>query len=137
MRPPYGAQNVRSFLVARLLGFRTIHWSTTGGDYQGEDARTVAERIVRHTAPGSVILLHDNLEPPRHQDRWLEGQESLWDRSATIEALDSIIVALRRDGYRFVTLPELMAASSPNVQRRFRSVTTTVASLVSAVLQSI
>ncbi|MGH8982300.1 MAG: hypothetical protein ACRDY6_00275, partial [Acidimicrobiia bacterium] len=48
---------------------------------------------------GDIILLHDGYhKDPEH------------DRSASIEATDQVLERMTADGYRFVTVPELVAA---------------------------
>jgi len=89
MRPPYGFQRARTFLTARALGLRVVHWSVSGEDWLGHPADAVGERVLSHAAPGSVVLLHDG-QPP------------------TVAALPGILEGFSRRGYRFVTVPELL-----------------------------
>ena len=58
-----------------------------------------------HAHPGAIILLHDGLNLTRHPDR-----------SATVDALPTIIHRLREKGYRFVTVSELLQ-SRPALDR--------------------
>ncbi len=89
MRPPYGYQRARTFLAARALGFRVIHWSVSAEDWLGDPPAAVAARVLGATAPGSIILLHDG-QPP------------------TVAALPAILDGLASQGYGFVTVPELL-----------------------------
>jgi peptidoglycan/xylan/chitin deacetylase (PgdA/CDA1 family) len=90
MRPPYGFQRARTFLTARALGLRVVHWSVSADDWLGDPAPVVADRVLGATRPGSVVLLHD-CQP------------------ATVDALGAILTGLHADGYAFVTIPELLA----------------------------
>jgi peptidoglycan/xylan/chitin deacetylase (PgdA/CDA1 family) len=89
MRPPYGFQRARTFLMARALGLRVVHWSVSGEDWLGHPPEAVCERVLSAAAPGSVVLLHDG-QPP------------------TVAALPMILEGLSRRGHRFVTVPELL-----------------------------
>lgn len=62
------------------------------GDYLRPPADELAADVVRQTRPGSIVVLHDGGGP----------------RDETIEATGAIIEALRADGYRFVTVRELL-----------------------------
>jgi peptidoglycan/xylan/chitin deacetylase (PgdA/CDA1 family) len=53
--------------------------------------------VAEHVSPGSIILLHVEI-PSRVQNR---------------AALPRILSALRKRGYRFVTLSQLMARRAP------------------------
>ena len=118
MRPPFGAQTIDTFLTAHLLGYRTIHWSASAHDWLGEPARVLADRVLAAAGPGAIVLMHDGWQPP--PDGSVPGNAAtLADRTATIEALPLIIEPLSRDGYRFVTVPELLAAGSPRRKRWF------------------
>jgi peptidoglycan/xylan/chitin deacetylase (PgdA/CDA1 family) len=108
MRPPFGTQDPASYLIARVMGYAIVNWSASGEDWRGDPAPVIAERVLADVQPGGVILLHDGLEPPPHQGEWRPGDDLRQDRSATIEALPIIIEPLHRQGYRFVTLPEMM-----------------------------
>ena len=106
MRPPYGHQNLRTFRVARRLGYRPIFWNVSGGDWRGKDAETLAAAIVPQVAPGAIVLLHDSLysfEDPAYRDR-----------APTIAAIG--LLAERLPGYRFVTVPDLLRNARPRTR---------------------
>ncbi len=113
MRPPYGAQSAQSFLAIRALGYEIIHWSASGQDWLGEDASTIAGRVMQGMLPGRIVLLHDNLKPPPGQQAWRPEQAPLRDRTPTADALDHLVRTLRRDGYGFVTITELLRLGTP------------------------
>jgi peptidoglycan/xylan/chitin deacetylase (PgdA/CDA1 family) len=112
MRPPFGMQAPASYLTARMMGYAIVNWSASGEDWQGDSAPVVAERIVADIQPGGVILLHDGIEPPPYQAKWRPGDDLFQDRSPTIKALPMIIELLHSQGYRFVTLPEMIRMGS-------------------------
>lgn len=108
MRPPYGHQDPTAFLTARLMGYAVVAWSAAGYDWQGDSASQVAQRILTNIQPGGIILLHDGWEPPHDQLEWRPEYDLYRDRLPTLEALPMMIEALQRQGYQFVTLPEMI-----------------------------
>jgi peptidoglycan/xylan/chitin deacetylase (PgdA/CDA1 family) len=111
MRPPYGSQNVATYVMARSLGYRVIHWSAAGHDWLGATAAGLIARITRELKPGGILLLHDRLEPrPTGPDAG-----ALADRRATIQALFQLLTA-DVGRFQFVTIPELLACGP--VRRR-------------------
>lgn len=83
-RPPYGSVNPMVLSNAHMLIAR---WDIDPNDWQPKDSNKIAEEVITHASPGSVILLHD--VQPR-----------------TAEALPIIIDKLKTQ-YRFVTMSEL------------------------------
>ena len=62
---------------------------------------TIVDRAVDGAKPGSIILLHD----------------AGGNRSETVAALPLIIRALRRRGYKLVTVPRLLLDNPPPAQQ--------------------
>jgi peptidoglycan/xylan/chitin deacetylase (PgdA/CDA1 family) len=94
-RPPYG---VRWFGLSSILArnrLTSVMWSVSSVDWRYPAPR-IAERVIRRTRAGSIILLHDGV-PNK------EGG----DRRATAEALEEIIRTLAKR-YRFVTASEML-----------------------------
>jgi peptidoglycan/xylan/chitin deacetylase (PgdA/CDA1 family) len=56
----------------------------------------IASRVLRYVTDGAIIVLHDG-------NRGRAG-----DRRNTVIATKLIVTALRKEGYRFVTVPELL-----------------------------
>jgi len=84
-RPPYGAQNLRSYAVTRLSGMQTVVWSAWGHDWEDISAGEVVENALKRTAPGRILLMHDSFTihpdrpeaPPPRFDRALALQQML------------------------------------------------------------
>jgi len=95
-RPPYGKKLVGLPWYLSRTGRTTIMWDVEP-ESDPETAQS-AERIIQHVAhqvrPGSIILLHV-MYPSR--------QESL-------QSVEGIIVRLRGEGYRFVTVSQLLGS---------------------------
>jgi peptidoglycan-N-acetylglucosamine deacetylase len=93
MRPPYGGHDRRTRVIARRLGMLVVMWSVDSGDYTRPGRRAIVRNVLRGARPGAIVLMHDGGGP----------------RAQTVAALPRIVRALRRRGYRLVTVPELLA----------------------------
>ena len=107
-RPPYGNQNTASYLDAALLGYRVIAWNGVCGDWTGDGAKLITERLSEHVRPGAIILLHDAL--------FSYVDDACVDRSATFAAVDAVLERFKRE-YRFVTVPQLLRLGRPQTKR--------------------
>ena len=96
-RAPYG---MRWFGVGRaqrrfrLLG---VLWTAIGHDWEWP-AQRIAAHVLRGIGPGGIVCLHDGRDIQR-----------CVDTSETLSALRVIVPALRRAGYRFETVSELLS----------------------------
>lgn len=103
-RPPYGIQGPGLKMALDELDMTSILMSTSGLDWEVTDPKLIASAVVESIEPGSIILLHDghgDVSDPSAQD----------SRAASVEATGIIIEALRAQGYRFVTVGELIQLS--------------------------
>ena len=90
MRPPGVQYNDKVLHVAKALGYVTVSWTVGAKDYDKDtSAGFIKERVLDRTAPGAIILLHQ-------------------DTPATVAALPSIIDGLRSQGYQFVTVSQML-----------------------------
>jgi peptidoglycan/xylan/chitin deacetylase (PgdA/CDA1 family) len=94
-RPPGGNLSGRLVPYAQQQKDAVVLWSTDSSDYYAS-APVIIDNVLSTAQPGGIVLLHDG------------GG----DRRATVQALPPIIEGLQRQGYQFVTLPELMAAQA-------------------------
>ena len=99
-RVPHGWYGPHVISGAQELGMRCVGWSVMAWDWNKPPADTIQRRILHGAGPGGVTLLHDGQDTDAYPKA---------DRSRTIAAVPHIIDTLRQDGYRFVTVPELMA----------------------------
>jgi peptidoglycan-N-acetylglucosamine deacetylase len=90
-RPPGGILDNGLVDYARNQNHSTILWSADSEDYRTPTVATLIKRATK-VAPGGIVLMHDG------------GG----DRSHTVKALPQIINKLRKQGYKFVTVPELL-----------------------------
>ena len=100
-RPPYGAQGPGIKLALEQLQMRSILMSDHGSDWQHSDPSLIANDILESIQPGSIVLLHDG-----HGD--VDDPASQASRAASVVATGMIIESMRAQGYRFVTVGELL-----------------------------
>jgi peptidoglycan-N-acetylglucosamine deacetylase len=96
-RPPFGRRRPGSLQAARAMGLAPVMWSVSGRDWKGRPAEYIEQNVRRQIRGGNVILLHD-------------GSHLSFgaDRSRTVIATDRLIASHKSQGYKFVTIPEMM-----------------------------
>ncbi|MFB8124103.1 polysaccharide deacetylase family protein [Streptomyces bacillaris] len=94
MRPPQGRTDDQVSGISKELGLSQVLWSATAKDYSTNDSALITKRILDQASRDGIILLHDIYK-------------------GTVPAVPGIIDALQKDGYTFVTVPELMAPAVP------------------------
>lgn len=97
VRPPYGKKLVVFPAWLSAHERRTVMWDVAveefGDGASAMDAETIAARSVQAVQPGSIILLHP------------------WNRESQARAAIPLLVdELKSQGYRFVTVSELLTA---------------------------
>ncbi len=91
-RPPYGNLTPELVQRAKVLGLSTVKWDLDAEDWRHPGVSAIRERVLANVVPGSIVVMHDNLET--------DGQ--------TVEALPSIIDGLQARGYHLVTITQLL-----------------------------
>jgi peptidoglycan/xylan/chitin deacetylase (PgdA/CDA1 family) len=92
-RPPYGDFDTATLLLARHLGYRyVVMWTLDSLGWEHLSAPSIVQRCVARARPGTIILMHVGIQ----------SQDAL--------ALPSVISQLRRRGYRFATVPQIIRA---------------------------
>lgn len=89
VRPPYGYYN-SSVLAA--AGRPLALWTIDTNDWRGIAPEKIAQQVIEQAKQGSVILLHDQ-------------------QSQTADAMEIIIPQLLSEGFRFVTVSQLIKES--------------------------
>lgn len=96
-RPPYGALNPAILKEATALGYKTVLWNVDSLDWKAGTTRDdVIHNILPQVKPGAIILQHS-----------AGGKGE--DLTNTVQALPLVIKTLRGQGYRLVTVSELLA----------------------------
>ncbi|HEY1419053.1 MAG TPA: polysaccharide deacetylase family protein, partial [Myxococcaceae bacterium] len=91
-RAPGGAVSGALISEARSMGFLTIQWDVDPRDWSRPGTDSIYNTVVGTAQNGSIILQHDG------------GG----DRSETLAALPREIDTFKREGYGFVTIPQLL-----------------------------
>jgi peptidoglycan-N-acetylglucosamine deacetylase len=98
-RFPFGACDTRSLEAVAAAGLTAIQWDISSGDPSPVQAAAIMARdVLRRAQSGSIVLFHAN------------GRG--WHTAA---ALREIVRGLRVQGYRLVTVSELLQAGRPVV----------------------
>lgn len=93
-RPPGGVitHDVRN--AVQSSGYDIIHWSVDPRDWSlKRTAAVIVDSVKRHVTPGDIVLFHDG---------GLNQKE-------TLAALKQLITDLKSQGYRFVTVSQLLS----------------------------
>ena len=101
LRPPFGAQSIRSYRAARRVGLDVVVWSADAEDWTDQTPDECADRARARLEPGGILLLHDGFAPEHGSD---EPPPSL-ERAA---ALDLLLRGLAEDGYRATSVGKLL-----------------------------
>lgn len=95
IRPPYGDFTERSWLGSGGAITASIRWNGDSRDWALPGVDGIVENSLINLHSGSIILMHDG------------GG----DRSQDVEALPRLIEKLQAEGYKFVTISDLMRAA--------------------------
>ncbi|MEH1777558.1 MAG: polysaccharide deacetylase family protein [Nostoc sp.] len=97
-RPPGGVMHNGVVDYARNSKYAIVLWSSDSVDYSRPAVPKLISNVFREAKPGGIVLMHDG------------GG----NRSRTVQALPEIIAHFRNQGYRFVTIPELLQIQDKN-----------------------
>lgn len=96
-RPPHGFKDWTVMAEIEKAGLKAVNWSVIPRDWTNPGADVIAQRVIEKAEPGAIVLLHDGDSPSCKASR-----------EQTVQATGKIIRELRKQGYRFVTISELM-----------------------------
>ncbi|MFC9115901.1 MULTISPECIES: polysaccharide deacetylase family protein [Streptomyces] len=95
-RFPGGCYDRRALKALTPAGVTAVQWDVVGGDAFATDPQAVARQVLDGVRPGSVVVLHCTRSAA----------------PATEEAVRTVVPELRRQGYRFVKVSELIGAAN-------------------------
>ncbi|UOF88625.1 polysaccharide deacetylase family protein [Fodinisporobacter ferrooxydans] len=93
-RPPYGSTSKAILQEIGGMGYKVIDWSVDTRDWAGTPVPQIMNNVRQEIYPGGIILQHcaGNTLGMEH----------------TVQTLPEIITTLQKQGYTFVTVPELL-----------------------------
>ncbi|WP_151480253.1 polysaccharide deacetylase family protein [Streptomyces albicerus] len=91
-RFPGGCYDRRALHALRATGVTAVQWDVVSGDAFAKDAGAVAREVLDGVRPGSVVVMHCTRSAA----------------PATEEAVRTIVPELRKRGYRFVKVSDLI-----------------------------
>lgn len=95
IRMPNGDFDKRVLRIAEELNYKVIQWGTDSLDWMNPGVNSIVQNVVKKAKKGDIILLHAS-----------DSSEQ------THLALPTIIDQLRKQGYEFVTVSELIYQTS-------------------------
>lgn len=98
-RPPEGHCSADISALVEGLDYRIILWNIDTRDWADATAAGITENILSNVQSGDIILFHDSVSRKDSQ---------------TLIALKAVVPELKRRGYRFVTVSELLGTDSPD-----------------------
>jgi polysaccharide deacetylase family sporulation protein PdaB len=100
IRTPNGDFDKRVIRIANDMGYEVIQWDTDSLDWRNPGVDTIVNRVLSKAHPGDIILMH--------------ASDSC---KQTHLALPAIIEGLRKQGYEFVTVSQLIAGYDSSLQQ--------------------
>ncbi|MFI5686562.1 polysaccharide deacetylase family protein [Streptomyces sp. NPDC051636] len=94
-RFPGGCYDQRALRALSGLGVTAVQWDVVSGDAFATDADAVARQVLDGVKPGSVVVMHCTRSAAPTTER----------------AVRTVVPELRRQGYRFVKVSELIGAT--------------------------
>jgi peptidoglycan-N-acetylglucosamine deacetylase len=89
-RPPGGDYNKEVAEISETEGYTMILWTDDPGDYASPGAKIIESRTLSRISNGGIVLIHDGVQQ-------------------TVDVLPQILEYLKKKGYEFVTIDEMMA----------------------------
>ena len=94
-RPPTGYVCKSAVEMTGELGYKTIVWDIDTKDWAHTSPQKILAEVKKYAKNGSIILFHDFI-----------GKDS-----PTVDALNLVLPWLKDQGYRFVTVSEMMSTA--------------------------
>ncbi len=99
-RFPYGRCTPEALQVVADLGLEPIQWDVVAETGGNNASLARGRHVAGQVKPGSILLFHANLVP-----------------RGSFQLLRYVVTALERDGWRFVTVSELLAMGAPEREK--------------------
>ncbi|MCL2926498.1 MAG: polysaccharide deacetylase family protein [Trichodesmium sp. MAG_R01] len=101
-RPPGGVLENGLADYVKERKHTVVLWSADSVDWYYRSAPEITKRVLNKASNGGIVLLHDGGGPRKH----------------VVEALPKIISGLKKQGYEFVTIPELLTIKDRELNKQ-------------------
>ncbi len=91
LRLPYGAFDTQTIMTLEAQGYIPVKWSLDSKDWKGLDAKKISGTVLSNAKSGDIIMFQSNM-------------------AATPEALSEIISGLKEQGFKLVTVSDLLVS---------------------------
>ena len=95
-RAPFGDYNDRLVSAVEGLGMVEVQWSIDSLDWKGLSAKQIYDRVVPKAKSGDIVLFHNNSDH-------------------VLDALPMVLTGLKAQGFKFVTMSELVLTEGYSV----------------------
>lgn len=102
-RAPFGDYSNKTMTVLEEKKMVGVQWSIDSLDWKGLSAKDIADRIVPKAKSGDIVLFHNNSDH-------------------VLDALPTVLAALKAKGFKFVTLSELVATENYTVDNNGKQI---------------
>lgn len=113
-RAPYGKQTAGTVLAGRLLGMRSVMWSTYAREWEDHSVDACVGYASAGLGPGSVVLLHDGHEGAEAERGGRSAEE-------VVAILRGLLDVAEARGLRVVSVGELLRGRRPRRRVWLRS----------------
>lgn len=96
-RPPGGDYDKHVVKAATEQGLTTVLWTDDPGDYANPGTHVIESKTLKRLSNGGIILLHDGVQQ-------------------TLDVLPQIIDYAKKEGFKFVTVDQLLNSIAPKLK---------------------
>ncbi|MUV38133.1 putative polysaccharide deacetylase PdaB [Lentibacillus sp. JNUCC-1] len=92
LRPPNGQFDQEILELTDQMGYDVVHWNVNPNDWENPGTEKIVNTVMKNTSNGDIILMH--------------ASDAV---KQTSEAIDAILPGLKKKGFQFVPISELMS----------------------------
>lgn len=109
LRPPRGVITGDAADISARLGYDVLLWTAIITEAPGTKPEAVRDYAAQRFGPGHIMAMHDGIGAGTFDRKAAFARELAEKRDDEIAALPAIIETALEDGYRFLTVSDLMA----------------------------
>jgi peptidoglycan-N-acetylglucosamine deacetylase len=108
LRPPRGVITGDAADISARLGYDVLLWTAIITEAPGTKAEAVREYAAKRFGPGHIMAMHDGIGAGTFDRKAAFARDLIEKREDEIAALPAILETALADGYRFLTVSDLM-----------------------------